>query len=173
MLKNGMPNMNGPMDEILKVLIEDARTTPAQIAVLTGRSEADVRAAIERYEKDGTIVKYRAILNPEKAGADNGAVRAWIEVSITPQRGQGFDAIAARIYQFPEVKSCYLLSGGYDLLLLVECASLREVGAFVAEKLAAQENVTRTATHFLLKVYKENGDVLHTADKAPRLPISM
>lgn len=161
------------MDELLKLLVDDARTTPAQLAILTGRPEADVRAAIARYEHDGTIVKYRAILNPEKTGQANGVVRAWIEVSITPQRGQGFDAIAARIYQFKEVQSCYLLSGGYDLLLLVECGSLREVGAFVAEKLAAQENVTRTATHFLLRVYKEHGDVLLPAELMPRLPISM
>ena len=94
------------MDEILKLLVDDARTTPAQLAILTGRPEADVRAAIAGYEHDGTIVKYRAVLNPEKTGEANGLVRAWIEVSITPQRGQGFDAIAARIYQFKEVQSC-------------------------------------------------------------------
>jgi DNA-binding Lrp family transcriptional regulator len=160
------------MDEILKILVEDGRKTASQIAVMTGRPEAEVAAAIARYEEAGIIVRYRAILNYEKIAEDAGIVRALIEVSITPQHGLGFDAIAERIYRFPEVKSCYLLSGGYDLLLVVECHSLREVGAFVAERLATLVNVTRTATHFLLKVYKENGDILAPVEHQPRLPIS-
>jgi len=160
------------MDEILEILAEDGRKTASQIALLTGRPEAAVAAAIARYEEEGVIVKYRAILNYEKMAEENGLVRALIEVNITPQHGLGFDAIAERIYNFPEVKSCYLLSGGYDLLLVVECHSLREVGAFVAERLATLVNVTRTATHFLLKVYKENGDILQPVEKNPRLPIS-
>ncbi len=160
------------MDEVLDILVRNARTTPAEIATMTGRTEADVRAAIAEYERQRTILRYRAVLNPEHIAAADGKVRAWIEVSITPQRGLGFDAIAERIYKFTEVKSCYLLSGGYDLLLLVECESLREVGAFVAEKLATQENVTRTATHFLLKVYKQDDDILQAGDSSQRLPVS-
>lgn len=160
------------MDELLQILARDARTSMADIATMTGRTEDDVRAAIAEYERQRTILRYRAVLNPEHIAATDGKVRAWIEVNITPQRGLGFDAIAERIYKFPEVKSCYLLSGGYDLLLLVECESLREVGAFVAEKLATQENVTRTATHFLLKVYKQDDDILQAGESTQRLPVS-
>lgn len=160
------------MDELLQILARDARTSIADLATMTGRSEDEVRAAIAEYERQRTILRYRAVLNPEHVAAANGKVRAWIEVNVTPQRGLGFDAIAERIYKFPEVKSCYLLSGGYDLLLLVECDSLRDVGAFVAEKLATQENVTRTATHFLLKVYKQDDDILQGGDTSQRLPIS-
>ena len=160
------------MDDILRILSQDALKTPSDIAAMTGLAEAEVRATIARHEKDRTILRYRAVLNPEHMAEATGRVRAWIEVNLTPQRGLGFDAIAERIYKFPEVKSCYLLSGGYDLLLLVECDSLREVGSFVAEKLAAMDNVTRTATHFLLKVYKENDDVVHVAESNQRLPVS-
>ncbi len=160
------------MDDILEILSQDARKGPAEIALMTGRSEEDVKQTIARYEQDGTILKYKAVLNPEHVSEADGAVRAWIEVSITPQRGAGFDPIAERIYRFSEVKSCYLLSGGFDLLLLVEGQSLHEVAGFVAEKLSTQDNVTRTATHFLLKVYKENGDILQRPEKLERLPVS-
>ncbi|MCX7846418.1 MAG: Lrp/AsnC family transcriptional regulator [bacterium] len=160
------------MDELLQILSRDARIPIPDLAAMTGRSEDDVRAAIAEYERRGTILRYRAVLNPEHIDAANGKVRAWIEVNVTPQRGLGFDAIAERIYRFPEVKSCYLLSGGYDLLLMVECDSLHQVGAFVAEKLATQENVTRTATHFLLKIYKQDDDIFHGGDSSERLPVS-
>jgi len=112
------------------------------------------------------------VLNPEKVKYSDGLVRAWIEVNITPQRGAGFETIAERVYQFKEVRSCYLLSGGFDLLLLVEGQSLQDVAGFVSEKLATLENVTRTATHFMLKAYKEDGDVLRQAEKSKRLPVS-
>ena len=160
------------MDDILNILTRDGRATPASIAAMTGACETDVRAAIEKYERDGTILRYRAVLNSERIAETTGRVRAWIEVNITPQRALGFDAIAERIYKFPEVKNCYLLSGGYDLLLLVECDSLREVGSFVSEKLAPMDNVTRTATHFLLKVYKENDDIVHLAESGKKLAVS-
>jgi DNA-binding Lrp family transcriptional regulator len=159
------------MDPILSILTQDARKSPAEIAGLTGIAEADVKAAIQRYEQDGTILKYKAVLNAEQVAGD-GVVRAMIEVSITPQRGVGFNAIAERIYKFKEVRSCYLLSGGYDLLLMVEGESLHDVANFVAQKLATQDNVTRTATHFLLKVYKEDGDILGPVETSSRLPVS-
>jgi len=160
------------MDDILEILIQDARKTPAEIAKMTGKSENEVANIIDNYEKNGTILKYRAVLNPEHIAKADGAVRAWIEVKVTPQRGAGFDSIAERIYKFNEVKSCYLLSGGFDLLLLVEGKSLQEVAGFVSEKLSTLENVTSTSTHFLLKVYKENGDIFQTAEKKERLAIS-
>ncbi len=160
------------MNEILDILVKDARTTPAEIAKITGSDEIEIKKTIAGYEKDGTILKYKAILNPDKVSEDNGLVRAWIEVNITPERGSGFDSIAERIYKFDEVKNCYLLSGRYDLLLLVEGESLHAVAGFVAKKLSTLESVTRTATHFLLKVYKENGDILHKEDKVERLPVS-
>lgn len=160
------------MDDILEILTQDARKSPAEIAKMTGKSEKEIADKIAEYEKNGTILKYRAVLNPEHIAQADGAVRAWIEVKVTPQRGAGFDSIAERIYKFNEVKSCYLLSGGFDLLLLVEGKSLQEVAGFVAEKLSTLENVTATATHFLLKVYKENGDIFQTTEKKERLPIS-
>ena len=160
------------MDDILEILTQDARKSPAEIAKMTGKSEKEIADKIAEYEKNGTILKYRAVLNPEHIAQADGAVRAWIEVKVTPQRGAGFDSIAERIYKFNEVKSCYLLSGGFDLLLLVEGKSLQEVAGFVAEKLSTLENVTATATHFLLKVYKENGDIFQTSEKKERLPIS-
>ncbi len=160
------------MDDILEILTQDARKSPAEIAKMTGKSEKEIADKIAEYEKNGTILKYRAVLNPEHIAQADGAVRAWIEVNVTPQRGAGFDSIAERIYKFNEVKSCYLLSGGFDLLLLVEGKSLQEVAGFVAEKLSTLENVTATATHFLLKVYKENGDIFQTSEKKERLPIS-
>jgi DNA-binding Lrp family transcriptional regulator len=159
------------MDPILSILAQDARKTPAEIAVMTGVEEHDVTAAIERYEQDGTILKYKAVLNPDKAQGDE-RVRALIEVSVTPQRGVGFNAIAERIYKFREVRSCYLLSGGYDLLVVVEGDSLHDVATFVAQKLATQDNVTGTATHFMLKAFKEDGDILGPTDASSRLPVS-
>jgi DNA-binding Lrp family transcriptional regulator len=159
------------MDPILDILTQDARKTPAEIAALTGLDEASVSQTIAKYEQDGTILKYKAVLNSERVEGD-GLVRALIEVSVTPQRGVGFDAIAERIYRFREVRSCYLLSGGYDLLVVVEGQSLHEVATFVAQKLATQDNVTRTATHFMLKVFKEDGDILGPAETSSRLPVS-
>jgi len=161
------------MDDILEILIQDARKSPAEIAEMTGKSEEEVIDIIAGHEKRGTILKYRAVLNPEHIADADGAVRAWIEVSITPQRGAGFDSIAERVYKFSEVKSCYLLSGGFDLLLLVEGHSLQEVAGFVSEKLSTLENVTATSTHFLLKVYKENGDIFQNSGKSERLAISL
>ena len=160
------------MDDILKILAQDSRTSVDDIAAMTSRDASDVRDAIAAYERDGTIVRYKAVLNMEQAGEDDGTVRAWISVSVTPQRGAGFDAIAERVYRFDEVRSCYLLSGDFDLLLLVEGRSLQEVASFVAEKLSTLDHVTRTATHFLLKAYKQDGDILRRPEKRERLAVS-
>ena len=160
------------MDEILEILSEDARTTAEDIAKLTGKSPASVTKAIKKYEKDGTIVKYKTVINHDNIVDKNAHVRALIEVSVTPQKNVGFDYIAERIYSFPEVTSCYLLSGAYDLLLVVEGDNIQTVANFVASKLSPMDQVSRTTTHFLLKKYKEDGHIYKQAPKTRRLNIS-
>ncbi len=160
------------MDEILEVLTQDARRTSAEIARLTGKTEQAVKKAIKNYEKNGTIVKYKTVINRELAEDEGAFVQALIEVSITPQKNVGFDYIAERIYSFPEVKSCYLLSGTYDLLLIVEGQNIQTVANFVASKLSPMENVRATTTHFLLKKYKEDGHILKKSKPKGRLNIS-
>ena len=160
------------MDEILEILSRDARISPAEIAKLTGTSVASVKKAIAKYEKNGTILKYRAVLNHDMVKESGSVVRALIEVSVTPQKNVGFDSIAERIYSFPEVTSCYLLSGAYDLLLVVEGENIHTVANFVASKLSPMENVRGTTTHFLLKKYKEDGQILKQQAGTKRLNIS-
>lgn len=161
------------MDEILEILEKDARLTPEEIAKMTGKSAQAVRSAIKKYEKEGVILKYKTIINRELVKADKKDVRALIEVKITPQKNTGFETVADRIYQFPEVTSCYLLSGGYDLLLVVEGKDIHTVANFVAEKLAPMEHVRGTVTHFLLKKYKEDGDILKLKGSDKRLAITL
>ena len=160
------------MDEILEILEKDARKTPEEIAKLLKRKPADVAKAIKKYEKEGVILRYKTVLNKDLARENESRVRALIEVNITPQKDLGFDRIAERIYSFPEVSSCYLISGTYDLLLVVEGKDLHTVASFVAEKLAPLENVRGTATHFLLKKYKEDGVILKHKEENKRIAIS-
>ncbi len=160
------------MDEILEILSKDARISAAEIAKLTGKSVAVVKKAVQKYEKNGTILKYKAVLNHDMVKESGSVVRALIEVSVTPQKNVGFDSIAERIYSFPEVTSCYLLSGAYDLLLVVEGENIHTVANFVASKLSPMENVRGTTTHFLLKKYKEDGQVLKKQAGTKRLNIS-
>jgi DNA-binding Lrp family transcriptional regulator len=147
------------MDQLLKLLNENAALTPKQLAALLNLPEAEIAAKIKAYEADQVILGYRTILNEEKLGVD--LVRAVIEVKITPEREGGFDRLAQRIAKYAEVKSCYLMSGTYDLLVIVEGNSLREVAMFVSEKLATIQGVLSTATHFMLKPYKEQGILMH------------
>jgi DNA-binding Lrp family transcriptional regulator len=147
-------------ERILAYLEKDARITSSDIATMLGVSEAEVKAIIEECEADGTILGYRTIVNWEKTGK-NG-VTALIELKTIPQRDKGFGSVAERICNFPEVKSVALMSGGFDLAITVECANMRDVAFFVAEKLATIEGVTATATHFELQIYKENGVVYGT-----------
>ena len=161
------------MDEILEILEKDARLEPEEIAKMLKRKPDAVRKAIKNYEKDGVILKYKTMINKELIGNDRTDVRALIEVRVAPQKNLGFDHIAERIYQFPEVTSCYLLSGTYDLLLIVEGKTIHTISNFVAEKLSPMENVRGTVTHFLLKKYKEDGDLLKSAHKEKRLAISL
>ena len=158
------------MDPLLKLLRDNASLKPAQIAALLGTTEADVAARIKTYEQDRIILGYRAILNEERAGSE--LVRAVIEVKITPERGGGFDRVADRIAKFPEVESCYLMSGGYDLQVVVAGTNLRHVAAFVSEKLASMQGVLSTATHFLLKPYKEQGVLMSGPAADDRLPVT-
>ena len=160
------------MDEILEILSKDARISPAEIAKLTGENVASVKKAIAKYERNGTILKYKAVLNHDMVKESGSFVRALIEVSVTPQKNVGFDHVAERIYSFPEVVSCYLLSGAYDLLLVVEGENIHTVANFVASKLSPMENVRGTTTHFLLKKYKEDGQVLKKQAGTKRLNIS-
>jgi len=158
------------MDPLLKLLHENAALKPAQIAAMLNLSEADAAAKIKAYERDNIILGYRTILNEEKLGVDT--VRAVIEVKITPEREGGFDRLAQRIAKYDEVKSCYLMSGAYDLLVIVEGDSLRKVATFVSEKLATVQGVISTATHFMLKPYKEQGILMAKEQNSERLAVS-
>jgi len=159
------------MKEIFEILEQNARATPEQISTMVDKPVSEVEKIIKQAEKDGTILKYKAIINWPKLG--EGEIWALIEVRVTPQRGVGFDAIAERIYQFPEVHSAYLVSGTYDLAILVRGKTMQEISSFVAEKLAPLEQVQSTVTHFLLKRYKEAGETFHLPKEInKRLPIT-
>lgn len=150
------------MDPLLKLLRENASLSTSQLAALLAIPEAEAATRIKSYETEQVILGYRTILNEEKLGLET--VRAVIEVKITPEREGGFNRLAERISRYSEVSSCYLMSGGYDLLVVIEGDSLREVATFVSEKLATIQGVISTATHFLLKPYKEQG-ILMNADR--------
>ncbi len=158
------------MDTLLKLLRDDASLKPAQLAAMLNLTEAEVAAKIKSLEADGTILGYRTVLNEEKVGGD--VVRAVIEVKITPERGGGFDRLAERIAKYDEVKTCYLMSGGYDLLVVLEGNNLRALATFVAEKLATVQGVISTSTHFMLKTYKEQGVLMGHAQAEERLAVT-
>ena len=141
------------MKKLLQLLENDCTLTRAQLASLAGMSEAEVAAAVAEYEKERVILGYKAIVDWDRT--ERESVTALIEVNVTPQRGEGFDRIAERIYQYDEVESVYLMSGSFDLTVIISGRSLKEVALFVGEKLAPLEDVTGTATHFILKKYKE------------------
>ncbi|MBQ7727532.1 MAG: Lrp/AsnC family transcriptional regulator [Clostridia bacterium] len=143
------------MDNLLKILEDDATLTPEQLARMLDKDIAQIREDIKNYEKEGVIVGYKTLVDWDKT--DREYVTAMIEVKTTPQRDDGFDKIAERIYQYPEVKSLYLMSGGYDLCVIIEGRTMKEVAYFVAQKLATVEHVTSTATHFVLRKYKDKG----------------
>jgi len=159
------------MDEILEILEENARISVEEIARLLNKDKKEVERAIKKYERKGIIVKYKTVINKEKL-KEKPQVIAIIEVKVAPQKDVGFDHIAQRIYRFPEVKSCYLLSGTYDLLLIVEGKDIHTVASFVAEKLAPLSSVKGTVTHFMLKKYKEDGVILVKEEKNRRLAIT-
>jgi DNA-binding Lrp family transcriptional regulator len=158
------------MDPLLKLLQENATLKPAQLSPMLNLPEAEVAAQIRKYEADQVILGYRTVLNEEKL--ELNLVRALIEVKITPERGGGFDRLAERIAKYSEVKSCYLMSGTYDLLVVVEGTGLREVASFVSQKLATIQGVLSTATHFMLKTYKQQGILVNREQNEERLPVS-
>lgn len=156
--------------KVLDLLREDARRDPKLLATLVGASEQEVAEAIAELEADHVIVKYATVVNFSKL--DDEKVTALIEVQITPERGRGFEAIAERIYLFPQVMSVYLMSGAYDLLVEVEGRNLKEVASFVSDKLSPLESVLSTKTHFILKKYKQDGIIFEDPEEDRRLMIS-
>lgn len=159
------------MDELLEILENNARISIEDLAKLTQKGTKDVERALKKYEKDGTIVKYKTVINRTNLKGTSPVI-ALIEVRVSPQKDVGFDSVAQRIYRFPEVRSCFLISGTYDLLLLVEGKDIHTVSNFVAEKLAPLSNIKGTISHFMLKKYKEDGIILVKEEKNKRLTIS-
>lgn len=157
------------LKEILKILEKDARTTIKQLATMTGASEGEVAKLIKKAEAERTILKYKTMINWDKVGDEQ--VRALIEVKVTPQRDVGFDSIAEHIYRFPQAHSVYLVSGTYDLAVLVIGKTMHEIADFVTQKLAPIEGVRGTATHFLLKRFKEDGEILEEGEGNKRQPV--
>jgi DNA-binding Lrp family transcriptional regulator len=158
------------MDEILKILERNGRLEPEKIASMVDQPVDVVEKKIKEYEEERVIIKYKALVDWEKAG--NELIYAFIEVKVIPERNVGFDAIAKRIYKFPEVHSLYLMSGDYDLCVVVEGKSIKDIAYFVAEKLSPLQGVQSTATHFVLKRYKLDGEVLIGEEEDRRLAVS-
>ncbi len=158
------------MKQIFEALEKDARLTPEQISTMTGISVSEVKKAIKKAEEERAILKYKAVIDWSKLGEEQ--VWALVEVKVIPQRNVGFDAIAERIYRFPEARSVYLASGTYDLAVLVAGKSMQEIAIFVSEKLAPLETVQGTVTHFILKKYKEDGEILEGGEGVKRLPVT-
>ncbi len=154
------------MDIILELLEKDARLTSKQIAIMTKKDEGDIKKAIEEYEQNGTILGYKALIDWDKTPKEY--ISAIIELKVTPQRDRGFERIAEKIYNYPEVKSLYLMSGAYDFQVIIEGKTLREVAQFVATRLAPIDAIISTATHFVLKKYKDNGIVFDIPEKDER-----
>ena len=158
------------MKQIFEALEKDARLTAEQISTMTGIPVADVEKTIKKAEKNRAILKYKTVIDWTKLGEEE--VWALVEVKVVPQRDVGFDAIAERIYRFPQARSVYLASGTYDLAILVAGKTMQEVAVFVSEKLAPLETVEGTVTHFILKKYKEDGEILEGGEGIKRLPVT-
>ena len=152
--------------DILSILCEDARISAEKIAAMLNADEEQVRVCISKLEDENVIIKYRTLVDWEKV--DDDKVEAWIEVRVSPQKNEGFDAIAERITGYPEVRSVYLMSGGFDLTVIIKGRTMREVARFVSEQLAPMENVLSTGTHFILKKYKDNSVEFDPADSDKR-----
>lgn len=159
------------MKDLLELLEKDHSLTVEQLAIMLERPQAEIAKMVKDLEERKVIVKYHTFINWEKAGVDT--VTAIIDVKITPQREVGFDSIAERIFRFPEVRNLYLMSGAYDLSVMVEGKSMIEVAQFVSTKLATIEGVLSTATHFMLKRYKEAGVILEDREEDHRLAVTL
>lgn len=145
-------------EELLSLIEKNSKMSLKELAVLLGADELEIANEMEALEKEGVICGYHTLIDWDKTKSEK--VTALIEVRVTPQRGQGFDKIAERIYNYPEVRSVYLISGGFDLLVTLEGKSLKEISAFVSDKLSTLDSVLSTATHFILKKYKDHGTIL-------------
>ncbi len=159
------------MDPLIDLLRRDARAPADELAERLGCSAAEVEGRIAALRESGAVMGFTAVVDPERAD-DGGTVTAMIDVKLTPDRGSGFDRLAARIARFDQVESCTLMSGGYDLSVVVTGDSLRDVARFVAEKLSTLDGVTSTATHFHLKTYKREGFLAHPEAGPDRLPVA-
>ena len=159
------------MEKILEILEKDSKITPEQIAVMVNKDVDEVKAIIKKLEDDKVILKYKTLVNWEKT--EKEFVTALIELKVTPQRGEGFDKVAERIYKYPQVKAVYLMSGGFDLTVIIEGKTMKEVALFVAEKLAPMESVLSTVTHFVLKKYKDEGVIFEEEEKDDRQVITL
>ena len=157
-------------DQILTFIEKNSRINLKELAVMLGSDEVTVANEISEMEQEQVICGYHTMIDWDKTGA--GKVTALIEVRVTPQRGQGFDSIAERIYNYPEVKSVYLISGGYDLMVILEGKTLREVSSFVSDKLSTLDTVLSTATHFILKKYKDHGTIFAKKNKDERMLVT-
>lgn len=162
--------MNELKEKILKTLAKDGRIAAADLAIMLGSNEAYVVTAIAEMEADKIICGYPTLIDWDKLSDEK--VTALIELKVTPQRGQGFDKIAERIYKFDEVESVYLMSGGFDLTVIIRGKSMREVASFVSAKLAPMEAILSTATHFVLKKYKDQGIIMQVDEEDTRIPVS-
>lgn len=158
-------------EQILNYIETNARVDMKELAVILGLDEIEVINEIAAMESEGVICGYHTLIDWDKVTQEK--VQALIEVRVTPQRGKGFDDIAERIYKYPEVKSTYLISGAYDLLILMEGKTLREISSFVSEKLSTLDSVISTATHFVLRKYKDNGTILHKEYDDERIMMSL
>lgn len=158
-------------DQILTFIEKNSRVDLGELAVLWGSDEVTVANEISRMEQEQVICGYHTMIDWDKTGAEK--VTALIEVRVTPQRGQGFDSIAERIYNYPEVKSVYLISGAYDLMVILEGKTLREVSGFVSDKLSTLDSVLSTATHFILKKYKDHGTIFAKKNKDERMLVTL
>ena len=159
------------MEKILEIIENDNRITPKEIAVMLNRDVKEVEQAIKKMEDDKIILSYKTLINWQKT--EKEIVSAIIELCVTPQRGEGFDKVAKRIYKYPQVKSVYLMSGGYDLGVVIDGKTMKEVAMFVAEKLAPMESVLSTRTHFVLKKYKDEGVIFDDDEKDDRVVITL
>ena len=154
------------MTKLLQLLEEDCTLTPEQLASMADMKIEDVKAAVKRYEEEKIVLGYKAIVDWDST--EREAVTALIEVKVTPQRGEGFDRVAERIYQYDEVESVYLMSGAFDLTVIISGRTLKEVAEFVGQRLATIEDVTGTATHFILRKYKEKHLIFTKQEKQER-----
>ena len=158
------------MKEIFEILEKDARTSPEQISTMLAMPLSEVEKTIRKAEEERTIIKYKTVINWQRAGEEQ--VEALIEIRTQPQRDVGFESVAERIYRFPQVRSAYLVSGAYDLAVLVVGKTMQEVATFVSQKLAPLEGVQGTVTHFVLGHYKEDGEIISGQEDTKRLPIT-